>query len=124
MKAIRRIPNRQKGASMFAIIVVMILLGLVILTGLKISPAYMDNQVVKTAITNLQSSGEIEGMSIREVRNYVSRTMQTNGARFDPESLQELEEGGVEYIEVRYESRVALFDSIDAIVKFDYRIEK
>lgn len=124
MKAIRRIPIRQKGASMFAIIMVMVLLGLVILTGLKISPAYLDNQVVKTALVNLQSSGEMDSMSIREVRNYVARTMQTNGAPFDGESLQEVEERGVEYIEVRYESRVSLFDSIDAIVKFDYRVEK
>ena len=124
MKAIRQNPARQKGASMFAIIMVMILLGLVILTGLKISPAYMDNQVVKTALNNLKSSGEIEDMSIRDVRAYVTRTMQTNGASFDSDSLQEIEESGVEYIEVKYESRVGLFDSIDAIVKFDYRVEK
>lgn len=124
MKELGRTRATQKGASLFAIIVVMTLLGIIILAGLKIAPAYMDNQVVKTAIENLKSSGEIEGMSIREIRTYVTRTMQTNGARFDGNSIEIIEEGGVDFVEVRYESRVEMFDTIDAVVKFDYRIEK
>ena len=124
MKAIRQNPASQKGASMFAIIMVMTLLGIVILAGLKISPAYLDNQIIKTALDNLKGTGEIEDMSIREIRNYVSRTMQANGATFDGDSLEEIEINGVEYITVKYEARVEMFDSIDAIVKFDYQVEK
>ena len=129
MKTAKRLPLRQpkisnqKGASLFAIIVVMTLLAVIILSGLKISPAYMDDAVIGNAINNLIESNEIDEMSLREIRTYVSRSMQTSGAEFSGESIEEVEEGGVDYIQVIYESRVPLFGNIDAVVKLDYLIE-
>jgi len=116
--------SKQKGASLYALIVVMILLGILILAGLKLSPAYIDDMVVKNAIENLKESGELEDMSLRDIRRYVTRTVQTNGGNFASDSIDQVEEGGVDYIAVEYESRVAMFLNIDAIVKFSYRIEK
>ena len=116
--------SKQKGASLYALIVVMTLLGILILAGLKLSPAYMDDMVVKNAIENLKESGELEDMSLRDIRRYVTRTVQTNGGNFESDSIDQVEEGGVDYIAVEYESRVAMFLNIDAIVKFSYRIEK
>jgi len=116
--------SKQKGASLYALIVVMILLGILILAGLKLSPAYIDDMVVKNAIENLKESGELEDMSLRDIRRYVTRTVETNGGNFASDSIDQVEEGGVDYIAVEYESRVAMFLNIDAIVKFSYRIEK
>ena len=116
--------SKQKGASLYALIVVMILLGILILAGLKLSPAYIDDMVVKNAIENLKESGELEDMSLRDIRRYVTRTVQTNGGNFASDSIDQVEEGGVDYIAVEYESRVAMFLNIDAIVKFSDRIEK
>ena len=116
--------SKQKGASLYALIVVMTLLGILILAGLKLSPAYIDDMVVKNAIEHLKESGELEDMSLRDIRRYVTRTVQTNGGNFASDSIDQVEEGGVDYIAVEYESRVAMFLNIDAIVKFSYRIEK
>lgn len=116
--------SKQKGASLYALIVVMTLLGILILAGLKLSPAYIDDMVVKNAIENLKESGELENMSLRDIRRYVTRTVQTNGGNFESDSIDQVEEGGVDYIAVEYESRVAMFLNIDAIVKFNYRVEK
>lgn len=116
--------SKQKGASLYALIVVMTLLGFLILAGLKLSPAYIDDMVVKNAIENLKESGELEDMSLRDIRRYVTRTVQTNGGNFASDSIDQVEEGGVDYIAVEYESRVAMFLNIDAIVKFSYRTEK
>jgi hypothetical protein len=116
--------SKQKGASLYALIVVMTLLGILILAGLKLSPAYIDDMVVKNAIENLKESGELEDMSLRDIRRYVTRTVQTNGGNFASDSIDQVEEGGVDYIAVEYESRVAMFLNIDAIVKFNYRVEK
>jgi len=116
--------SKQKGASLYALIVVMTLLGILILAGLKLSPAYIDDMVVKNAIENLKESGELEDMSLRDIRRYVTRTVQTNGGNFASDSIDQVEEGGVDYIAVEYGSRVAMFLNIDAIVKFSDRIEK
>ncbi len=114
----------QKGASLYALIVVMTLLGVLIMAGLKLSPAYMDNMVIKNAIENLKESGELEDMPLRDIRRYVTRTAQTNGGSFQSDGLDQVEVDGVEYIAVEYESRVPMFLNIDAVVKFNYRIEK
>ena len=84
----------------------------------------MDDMVVKNAIENLKESGELENMSLRDIRRYVTRTVQTNGGSFQSDGIDQVEEGGVDYIAVEYESRVAMFFNIDAVVKFNYRIEK
>jgi len=115
---------RQKGASLYALIVVMTLLGVLIMAGLKLSPAYMDNMVIKNAIENLKESGELEDMPLRDIRRYVTRTAQTNGGSFQSDGLDQVEIDDVDYIAVEYESRVPMFLNIDAVVKFNYRIEK
>lgn len=124
MKTYYHGPEAQRGASIYAMLVVMTLLGLIIFTGLKLSPAYLDNSAVNNAIGNLQESGELHSMSLRDIRTYVSRTMQANGANWDSDNIDQVEEGGVEYLVLDYESRVPLFANIDAVVKFNKRIEK
>ena len=124
MANLQKLQKRQKGASLYALIVVMTLLGILIFAGLKIAPAYMDDEVVSNALENLKESGELNSMSLRNIRTYVTRTAQTNGGSFDSDSIDQVEEGGVDYIVVEYESRVPMFSNIDAVVKFNYRIEK
>ena len=102
----------------------MTLLGILILAGLKIAPAYMDDQVISNALQNLKESGELSKMSLRDVRTYVTRTAQTNGGSFASDGIDQVEEGGIDYLVVDYESRVPMFSNIDAVVKFNYRIEK
>ena len=89
MKRLRTNPAAQRGASLYAMIVVMTLLGILIFAGLKISPAYLDNQVIKNALQNLKDSGELERMPLRDVRAYVTRTMQANGVDFDSDSIDQ-----------------------------------
>ena len=124
MHTIRRNPAYQQGASLYAIIVMMTMLGIIIFAGLKIAPAYIDNQIITTTVENMRESGELERMPLRELRSRINRTMQINNVNFDPQNINEVAEGGVQYIEVQYESRVDLFANIDAVVEFDYRIEK
>lgn len=124
VKARATLRARQTGASLYALIVVMTLLGIIILAGLKLSPAYLDHQIVMNALDNLKESGELDSMSLRDIRTYVSRTMVANRVAFSTDSIDQVEEGGVDYLEIDYESRVSMFWNIDAIVKFNERVEK
>jgi len=117
-------PRKQQGASLYALIIVMTLLGIVILMGLKISPAYIDNQTVTNVLRNLSENEELQGMPLREIRARVTRTMQANGASIPSDSIDQVEINGVDYIVIEYETRVPMFWNIDAVVKFDQRFEK
>ncbi len=124
MKAIRHTPVAQGGATLYALIVVMTLLAIIIFAGLKISPAYIDNQIISNALNNMRESGDLRSMSLRDIRTSISRTMTANGASWSSDSLDQIEENGVDYIQVKYEKRVPMFWNIDAVVKFDYRVQK
>ena len=123
MKMISRTPGSQTGASILAIFVVMTLLGIMLMTALKIAPAYLDDQIIKTAVKNLGESGELEQMSQRDFRTYISRTMQTNSVNFNTENIELVRDNGRQTVNVDYESRVPLFGNIDAMVKFNYSID-
>lgn len=120
----RHSPARQKGAGYYALIVVLTVLGVVIFAGLKVAPAYVNDQIVQTAIENLQDSGELQTMSLRDIRQHVVRTMQANGENFSSDSIDQVEQGRDEYIVVNYETRLPLFYNLDVVAKFDYRYLK
>ena len=124
MIQIRQIPARQKGAGYYALIVVLTLLGIMIFAALKVAPLYVNDRIVRSAIVNAKDSGELKSMSLRDIRQHVTRTMQANGESFNTDSIDQVEEGNVDYIEVNYESRKPLFFNLDVVAKFNYRIEK
>lgn len=120
----RQLPARQKGAGYYALIVVLTLLGIMIFTGLKVAPAYVNDQIVQTSIENLQTSGELKKMPLRDIRAHVARTMQANGESFDSDNIDQVEEGNTDFIVVDYETRLPLFGNIDVVAKFKHRYEK
>ncbi|MGA0935428.1 MAG: DUF4845 domain-containing protein [Pseudohongiellaceae bacterium] len=117
-------PASQKGASLYALIFVMTLLGIIIFAGLKISPAYIDDRIISNALRNMRDEGELAKLSLRDTRTRISRTMMANGASWSADYIDQVELNGVDYIQVQYEKRVEMFWNIDAIVKFDYMVQK
>jgi len=117
-------PASQKGASLYALIFVMTLLGIIIFAGLKISPAYIDDRIISNSLRNMRDEGELAKLSLRDIRTRISRTMMANGASWSADYIDQVELNGVEYIQVQYEKRVEMFWNIDAIVKFDYMVQK
>lgn len=117
-------PASQKGATLYALIVVMTLLGIIIFAGLKISPAYIDDRIISNALRNLKEEGELASMPLRDIRTRISRTMIANRASWSADYIDQVEQNGVDYIHVQYEKRVEMFWNIDAVVKFDYMVEK
>jgi len=117
-------PASQKGASLYALIFVMTLLGIIIFAGLKISPAYIDDRIISNSLRNMRDEGELAKLSLRDTRTRISRTMMANGASWSADYIDQVELNGVDYIQVQYEKRVEMFWNIDAIVKFDYMVQK
>jgi len=117
-------PASQKGATLYALIFVMTLLGIIIFAGLKISPAYIDDRIISNALRNMRDEGELAKLSLRDIRTRISRTMMANGASWSADYIDQVELNGVDYIQVQYEKRVEMFWNIDAIVKFDYMVQK
>jgi hypothetical protein len=117
--------RRQKGASVFAIIILLVMVGMFLLSALKVAPSYMDNNVIVNAMDGMINNNDFESTSIAEVRSNLQRSLVTNNIReFDSSSVVLTREGNNNFVDINYESRVPLFYNIDIVVTFENRFDK
>ena len=117
--------KRQNGASFLTIIFLLVIIGMVLLSGLKVVPAYMDNNVVNNAMEGIISNNDFEAMSLSDIRSDLQRTLITNGIReFNTSNIVLTREGDDRYIDINYEYRTSLFYNIEIVVVFANRFDK
>ena len=117
-------PQFQQGASVFSLLLIAAMVGMFLLAGLKLTPAYMDNNVITNGVEGALANNNLDEISIGQFRSEVMKTVNVNRVDgFDSSSIIFTEEGNLEYIDVNYETRVPLFYNIDAVVKFENRFE-
>jgi len=125
MNRIRVNPARQLGASLWGIMLLVGLIGLVLTMALRIAPAYMTNNIIVNAMNGVIANNDIKTMQIAEIRNDVMRTVRTNRIEgFNPADIKVTRENNVEYLDINYETRVHLMYNIDAVVMFNNRFNK
>ena len=125
MNKIRMNPASQLGASLWGIMLLVGLIGLVLTMALKIAPAYMTNNIIVNAMNGVIANNDIKTMQIGEIRNDVMRTVRTNRIEgFNPADIKVSRENNVEYLDINYETRVHLMYNIDAVVMFTNRFNK
>jgi hypothetical protein len=124
MKEIRVSPGKQLGASLWGIMLLVGLIGLVLTVALKIAPAYLSNGVITNAMEGVIANNDIKTMEIAEIRNDIMRTLRTNRITFNPADIKVVRENNVEYIDINYETRVDIMYNIDAVVSFENRFNK
>lgn len=124
MKKGRVNPEKQSGASLWGVMLLVGLIGLVLTIALKIAPAYIDNAVIVNAMEGVIANNDIRTMNIAEIRTDVMRTVNTNRVNFSSANIKVTRENNVEYIDINYESRVHIMYNIDAIVTFENRFNK
>ncbi len=124
MNRIRVNPGKQSGASLWGIMTLVALIGLVLTVALKIAPAYLSNGVITNAMEGVIANNDIKTMNIAEIRSDIMRTLRTNRITFNPADIKVVRENNVEYIDINYETRVDIMYNVDAIVSFENRFNK
>ncbi len=117
--------KRQKGASIFAIIILLVMVGMVLLSAMKVAPTYLANTVIVNAMDGMINNNDFEGMSMSEVRSELRRSLVTNNIRdFDTDNVVLNREGDDSFVDINYENRAPLFYNIDLVVSFENRFDK
>jgi len=117
--------RQQKGASVFTVIFLLVIIGIVLLSALKVAPAYLDNNIMVNAMNGMIDNNDFEEMSVSEVRSALQRSLITNGIRdFDASNVVLTREGNDRYIDINYETRASLFYNIEIVVTFENRFDK
>ena len=117
--------KRQKGASFFGIVILLVIVGLFLLSALKVAPSYMDNNVIVNTMEGIISNNDFKAMSIAEIRADLQRSLVTNNIRdFEGANVVLTREGNDSFVDINYESRVPLFYNISVVVTFENRFDK
>lgn len=117
--------KRQTGASVFGIVILLVIVGLFLLSALKVAPSYMDNNVIENTMEGIISNNDFRAMSISEIRAELQRSLVTNNIRdFEGSNVVLTREGNDSYVDINYESRVPLFYNISVVVTFENRFDK
>jgi hypothetical protein len=117
-------PTKQRG-SFYTTLLTVVIFGVLVTCGLKITPAYIDNNTVKHVMEGIATSSDIKEMSLGEIRQSLAKSLITNNIRqFDASKVVLVKDGDYEYIEINYETRVHLISNIDAVVVHNNRFNK
>jgi len=116
--------KRQSGASMWGIMMLVIILMANAFIALKIVPTYLDFRTVKVVVNSTIEELKKKRLSNVKVRGSIERKLLINGIRdLKREDLKIKQTNKKSTITMDYEVRKPIFYNIDAVMKFKYEAE-
>lgn len=119
----RKLPQSQIG-SFYSTVIIVAMFGIFLTAALKLAPAYMDNGVVVNTMEGIAANNDLGEMTITEIRADMLRSLGVNNVTLSGDAITVVDEGGQEYVDIVYETKVPLFYNISALVSFNNRFEK
>ncbi len=111
--------NSQKGVSMVALIVVLVVLIICAGLGMKVGPPYMEYLQIKKAVTAIVESGEVRSGSVADVRKAFDRRAQVDGiSAINSQDLDISKDGGDLVITFAYPQKVPLAGNVSLLFDF------
>jgi len=116
--------DKQRGVSMFGILVLLAMITLFFTVGLKIAPIYINHNLLTGICQDLIDNGQASNMTQSEIRSTVSNNLRINQIQgFDVDNIRMRRENGEAIISIAYESRIELVANLDVIATFDETLE-
>lgn len=111
--------NRQKGVSIFVMMIIMGVLILGAVIGLKVGPVYMEYLQIKKALAGIAESGELRTGSVGDVRKAFDRRAQVDSiTAVNSGDLDISKDGGDLVITFAYPKKVPLFGNVSLLFEF------
>lgn len=110
----------QAGVSKFGLIMVFIMIVAFLTFGLKVTPLYVDHNLISGICEELIENGEAANMTTTDIRQRVSNTLRINNVLdFDLSAITMRKENDQAIITIAYERRVELVANLDVVAKFN-----
>ncbi|WP_415892345.1 DUF4845 domain-containing protein [Neptuniibacter sp. PT8_73] len=115
--------KHQAGASMFSILIVLIVAGFLFSVAFKLMPAYMDHRTISSVLVDAMNDPDELAKGARGIRIGMSKKLIINQVKMPSDGLRITEEEGIITATLDYEVRVPMFVNVDAIVSFNEEYE-
>ncbi|QKT02399.1 DUF4845 domain-containing protein [Ectothiorhodospiraceae bacterium 2226] len=113
----------QRGASLPGLLLIVVLLGLVVLSGIKLFPIYYQDFKVRSALNSLEREQEPQA-SPRAVMDGLMRRLQVNQVTdVNRNHINIRRQGAVYQVDVVYEIRQHWLGNLDVVAHFTHTAE-
>jgi len=111
--------NKQQGLTLIGLAFVLGLIGMIVLSALKVFPVYMEYFSVQTSVEALASDPEIKSMSVRQIRTQLGKKLNMNAVNSVKASDAKIRKSGGEIVfNLDYEVRKEYLGNIDIVLSF------
>lgn len=118
-----RTPYRQRGISIPALIALLIVLGFVVMIGMRLTPVYFSYYTLVSLVKSVHQDPSFREQSTKEIREAVNKRMRLNEVDdLGYEVVKIRRPGGGLVLDIAYEERRPFIGNIDLIVSFNRRV--
>lgn len=115
--------HKQQGMTFIGWLILFGLLGLVVMVGLRLLPAYLEYFKVSSAVESVASESTTE-TSNNDIRRAIAARFQVDGVdTIGSRDVMISRQGGVLTLNATYEYRTPVLGNVDAVVKFEKIVE-
>lgn len=109
----------QQGTTIYGLAFILLLIGFVTFTILKLFPVYMENYAIRSSVESLANEGGREFHGVMEIRNsLLKRFGMNNVTQVSYDDISVIREGQIYYVDVDYEVKVPFIKNISLLVGF------
>lgn len=114
----------QQGMTIYGVAFILLLIGFLVFTILKLFPVYMENFTIRSSVESLQNDSAKEYMGAMDIRNaLMKRFSMNNVSQVSHEDISVIREGQNYYVNIDYEVRVPFIKNISLVVSFTNHAE-
>jgi hypothetical protein len=111
--------KKQKGMGFLGTLIVVVAGILVVVTGLRVAPAYIEYFAVKSILRNMASSAEVQGGNAKEIRNaFDKRASMDNITSIRGEDLDIGKNGNNTIVSANYTVKTPLAGNASLVIDF------
>ncbi|MDE2118352.1 MAG: DUF4845 domain-containing protein [Betaproteobacteria bacterium] len=112
--------NKQRGVSFSGFLLVAVVLVFVAVGGMKILPAYIQNNEIKGIFDTIARDPEMQGAQVKDIReSYAKRAMMNNITVVSPADIEISKEGGRLVLSISYAVRIPLVANATLLLEFN-----
>lgn len=116
--------GKQKGITLFSVMIIIVFFSFIIITAVKIIPVYLDSFTVSDVVTSLKDERGLGDKSNKEIASLIIKRLDLNqvSAVTKDDIFIEKAKNSV-FVTVEYEARKPLYGNLDVIISFAYNVE-
>jgi len=111
--------SKQQGLTFIGLIFILALIGIIVLSALKVFPVYMEHFSVQTSVETLADNPEIKNMSVRKIRTLLNKKFNMNAVTSVNAGDAKIRKSGGEIVfSLDYEVRKEYIGNVDIVLSF------